>query len=849
MRSCAPIAVSLLGLLVVAPPFAKAQSTDSRVANTAEPLYGLPHLPVIDEIKFVGLHRIPAEAAKSRLSVHIGGEFDPAQIAPDVHALSQAGWFEDVFVKAEASDRKLASADGPRHIQLQFHVREYPYLTAVVFTGSKLLSEPQIKKLLDDKQLFPQVGSPADPFRLHRAALAIQSELASAGHPEAQALLQLEKLPGQRAKVAFQIRDGPRLPVVSVSFSGHPEISDKVLRKQMHQLSPDAWFSGLRNKNVYTPEKGEEDRVNLQSYLQNHGFPQARVGAPQVNAVNAFSSPYSRWRYRPIPPGLAVGLPVEAGTFYAFGRTEMNSALRQQLNSAKKGDLISPDVTPGRPFSEHAVETLRRDWEMRLHRNAKRGKSGGEYRLRATPAFDHATHIASVRFDFNPTPPYTVRRLDFRGNQRFPDRYLRRRIPLSEGQPLDEYALEAGLARLARTGYFQPFKKEDVQIEAHEASRTADVTIHIHEKGKQRITFSGGRQQFGSTLGIAYTVFNLLRLDEFLSTQMDGGPETLQLAIGLAKEGFLGSRGTLALSVFDTFVRPRLTPGVHGPFQRSQTEGVNLGWTYAATDVDAVGLNFGISRSLTEYGITQPATTTNPQPIDLQSRASSHSVGLGWTHDAGDQKIQLMDAISGGWLGGSENLLKSQAEYSQIFPDEIFNHRNAWAFRATASAAGSYKGDMPVYARFFSGDDLVRGLHPGELGPYQTISTLSPSGATTYSAVPGGANLIAASNLEYRFPLRPGVEGATFFDAGTGFLLPNWLGPTRPSLINSTNGLVHGTTGFELRWTLPVVGMPVRVNYSFNLLRWNRSILMPDGTVFRLHDRLGQLGWGLGPLF
>jgi outer membrane protein assembly factor BamA len=442
-----------------------------------------------------------------------------------------------------------------------------------------------------------------------------------------------------------------------------------------------------------------------------------------------------------------------------------------------------------------------------------------------------------------------VHRIEFRGNRRFPDRYLRRRIPLSEGQPLDDYALEAGLARLARTGYFQPFKKEDVQIEVHEASRTADVIIHLHEKGKQRITFSGGRQQFGSTVGIAYTVFNLLGLDEFLSTQIDGGPESLQLAIGLAKEGFLGSRGTLALSVFDTFVRPRLTPGVQGPFQRSQTEGVNLGWSYAASDVDAIGVNFGITRSLTEYVVNQPASTTGVQIGNLQSKTSSHSLGIGWTHDAGDQKIQLADSVSGGWLGGNENLLKSKVEYGQIFPDEIFDHHNAWAFRTTVSAAGSYKGDMPLYARFFSGDDLVRGLRPGELGPYQTLSTVSPSGATTYSAVPSGSNPIAASNLEYRFPLTHEVEGATFLDAGSGILLPNWLGTTRPSLINSTNGLLHGTTGFELRWSLPVVGTPVRLNYFFNLLRWNRALLMPDGSVFRLHDRLGTLGWGLGPLF
>ncbi len=849
MPSRVPVVVSLLGMLVVATGFASPQDGDSNAASGTTSSSGLAPHTVISEIKFVGLHRIAAEAARSRLSVHPGEEFDSARIAADVRALSQAGWFEDVLVKAADPDGEPESSAGPRRVQIQFHLSEYPYLAAVVFTGSKLLSQQQIRKLLDEEKLFPQIGMPADPARLHRAAMTIQRELAAGGHPEAQALIQEENLSGQRVKIEFQIRDGPRMPVVRVSFSGHPEVADKVLRKQMRQLSPDAWFAGFRNKNVYTPGKCEADRANLLTYFKNHGFPQARVGTPEVTVLNAFSSPSSGWRYRPVQPGLTVGLPVQSGNFYTFGPTEISPSLRQQLNLIKRGDLISSDAAPGRPFSEHAVESLRRDWEVRLHRSAQRKNGATDYRLQASPTFDSATHIASVRFDFNPVPPYTVRRIEFRGNQRFPDRYLRRRMPLSEGQPLDEYAIEAGLARLARTGYFQPFRREDVQIETHEATRTADVTIHLREKGKQRITFSGGRQQFGSSVGIAYSVFNLLGVDEFLSTQIDGGPESLQLAIGLAKEGFLGSRGTLALSVFDTFLRPRLTPAVQGPFERSQTVGVNLGWSYAASDVDGIGLNFGISRSHTDYLVNQPSTTAAPEPVDFESKTSSHSLGIGWTHDAGAQKIQLADSVSGGWLGGNENLLKSKTEYGQIFPDGIFDHHNAWAFRTTVSAAASYKGDMPLYARFFSGDDLVRGLRPGELGPYQTFTSVSPSGATTYSAAPSGANLLAASNLEYRFPIGRGVEGATFFDSGSGFLLPGWLGQTRPALINSTNGLIHGTTGFEFRWTLPVVGAPVRVNYSFNLLRLNRLILMPDGSAFRLHDRLGALGWGLGPLF
>jgi outer membrane protein assembly complex protein YaeT len=799
MHPGTPIAVSLLGLLVIAPAFE---------------------------------------------------EFNSARIAADVRALNRLGWFEDVFVKAEESRRDSeTAADGPQHFQLEFHVREYPFLTGVQFSGSKILSQQQIERLLEEKKLSPQVGAPANPVSLQRVAVTIQSELAATGHPEARALIRQEKLSGHRVRAAFQIHDGPHVPVVRVSFSGHPEISDKVLRKQMRQVSPDAWFSGFRNKNVYTQEKGEGDRVNLLTYLQNHGFPQARVGTPEVTLVGAISSRSLHWLHRQPETGLNVGLPVEAGTFYTFGPTKVSVSLRQKLNPTKRGDPISSDLAPGRPFSEHAVESLRRDWELRLHRSAQRRKGGGDYRLRATPTFDGATRMASVRFDLEPMPPYVVRRIEFRGNQRFPDRYLRRRIGLCEGRPLDEYVLEAGLARLARTGYFQPFKKEDVQIETQEAGRLADVTIHLHEKGRQRVSFSGGREQFASTAGIAYTVFNLLGLDEFVSTRIDGGPETLQLAFGLAKEGFLGSRGALALSMFDTFLRPRFATGVHGPFERTQTESANIGWSYAASDVDAVGMNFGLSQSLTEYSVNLPSGTTGPQITDLRSETSSHSLGIEWTHYAGEQKIQVADSVSGGWLGGNENLVKSKVEYGHIFPDKIFDHHNAWASRTTVSATGSYRGDMPLYARFFSGDDFVRGLRPGELGPYETLATLSPSGATKYSAVPAGADLMAASNLEYRFPFWRGVEGAIFFDAGSGLLLPNWLGQTRPSLINSTNGLFHGSTGFELRWTLPAVGVPLRINYSFNILRLNRALFMPDGSVFRVHDRLGALGWGLAPLF
>jgi outer membrane protein assembly factor BamA len=152
---------------------------------------------------------------------------------------------------------------------------------------------------------------------------------------------------------------------------------------------------------------------------------------------------------------------------------------------------------------------------------------------------------------------------------------------------------------------------------------------------------------------------------------------------------------------------------------------------------------------------------------------------------------------------------------------------------------------MPFYSRFFSGDEIVRGLRPGELGPY----ALTSKTAGSYSAAPAGGNLIAGANAEYRIPLSRGTEAAGFFDLGSGWLLPNWLGPAKPLLLPSTNGVLHGSTGIELRWTVPGVNVPFRAYYALNLLRLDRSIRLSDKSIFFGRNRFSVFGWGLGSLF
>src|SRR2546430_14804142 len=126
---------------------------------------------------------------------------------------------------------------------------------------------------------------------------------------------------------------------------------------------------------------------------------------------------------------------------------------------------------------------------------------------------------------------------------------------------------------------------------------------------------------------------------------------------------------------------------------------------------------------------------------------------------------------------------------------------------------------------------------------------VTASGAIAPSPSYAGANLISAANADYRMPLGNGVEAAGFFDLGSGWLLPNWLGPTKPTLLSATNGILHGSTGVQLQWTIPGVQGPLRSYSALHVLRLARLIPLPDQSPPHARNRFGAFAWGLGWLF
>jgi len=804
---------------------------------------------VILRIEFSGLRRISPAALRAHITSRAGQPLERARVENDVRALNRLGWFESVSAEVSAITDMV---DGVQlaGLRLVFVLPERLFLAQVEFRGSAVLSHDRIRAILAEKQITLKLAAPVNPFELWRAARVIGGALADLGHPQAQVRMHLEEAPVAAVRARFEIRDGPHITVGRVTFAGNRAFSEEKLRRQMKRVAPNARFAALRSKTVFTPERLAKDLERLENFYRNHGYPEARLAFARGEVREERVQRWFPWPHRETAQRFHISIPVEEGTFYRFGTVTIDN----ELGTAKASEPFEAlpritRLTPGEPYSQEKLERAR-DTLARLRPSTPSKDHSLPPEVELAPQFDPARGIVRVTFRIHKAHPYIVRRLEFLGERRFSDRYFRRRILLKEGEPFDPDKLELGLTQLARAGFIRPVKREDIRMRFDEAQHSADVAIRVQEIGQQRFSLVGGRTGLGNTLGIVYNVFDLLGGEELITAHIEGGPQSLQLLLGIAKEGVFGTRASLALSLLQNRVQPILA-GASGRKRlfTSGSSGVGLGGSYPVTPSDTLTMNYTLSRGSTQYDVALPAQISGLVSTPRRASISSRSVRLDWTHEADRNRVATAASVSGGWLGGKENLVRPSFEYVRLQPDPLSQTRNTWAFRGYAAGVSSLRGDLPLYARYFTGDQLVRGFRTGELAPYALVKSTNASGTDSFRAQGAGANLVGAVNAEYRVPLAPRTQAAGFFDAGSGWLLPNWLGPDRPTLLSGTNGALRASTGIELRWLVPVVNQTVRLHFAVNPLHLARPLLLPDGGRFHPPDQRTAWGWALGSLF
>ncbi|MGH9753630.1 MAG: BamA/OMP85 family outer membrane protein [Blastocatellia bacterium] len=668
--------------------------------------------------------------------------------------------------------------------------------------------------------------------------------------------------PIQSQQPPAQVNQGPNLVIEEVIFEGNNVFSSAELSRQLRLVSADVFLRRFGRRNVFTRERFQEDAARLMRYMTERGYLNAAVGEPKIRFVNIADAARTTGD---VPIRLII--PITEGPLHRLGKLTVRDGVVLTPEQARAQFPIKEGEVINASLMEAALARLRD-----LYGRLGYLQFAPEIQFKSTPPVNNET-VTDITITLNEGRRFTLGRLEFSGNQRTLDLYLRRMVPLDEGEYFDYGRLQEAIERFNRTGLFDPIKPTDIIINYDLAQAIAYVELHLTERDVQRIDFSGGGGTTSEfTVGVDYSNISLTgRLDSFAAQTRIGNLE--QLASAQYGVTLLTARPvTLSLSGFFqrfVFVDARTQQNNREPLYIQTSGGMTAGATIplargrnslaAATRASLFyALNF---TNLEDLVAGQSSSVSNIQQDNIRLAGLTPAL----THDKLERDFDPMRGVrltsgvetNGRALGGNINTVRPWMDFRQFFPlNEGLRRgeRNVFGYRLRAGYIASYGrpfdaralsviDGVPIFNRYFLGGEAeVRGYPLNSIAPLAQVDRLlvvgdSPPVLLSSNVQPIGGDTELIANAEYRAPLLRRLSGAAFFDIGAAlnvrglseqqFISPAQTNPPLPNAFLITKVSPLGnigdqipnyriSLGVELRIMVPVVNFPLRLIFAYN---------------------------------
>src|SRR6202166_5310729 len=666
---------------------------------------------LIVEIKPHGNRRIPADTIKARIFSKAGDVYDTAAIERDFNALWNTGYFEDIRFEREQSAKGWI---------LHIYVKERQTIREINYTGLNAVSTSDVLDRFKERKVGLAVESQYDPTKIKKAEVALKELLAEHGRQFATIRTEKRPIPPAAVGITFVVKEGPKVKVGRIKFEGNQNIRARILRSAMKNLKPIGVPHSIFLENIfaktYDATKLEEDTERVRAEYQNRGYFKAGGGDPKTEIHDTghkgFHIPLIQSK-----PGKAVDItiPIEEGEMYRLGKITFknnkdipNSAALRSLFPLKDGDVFS------REKIAKGIEALRKAY----------GEDGYiNYTGVPSTTFDDEKKIANLEIDIDEGKQFYVRRIEFVGNTTTRDKVIRRELALEEGGVYNSRLWELSLLRLNQLSYFDQLKPDDPNVtdkKLDEKNGQVDLTLKVHEKGKNSIGLNGGVSGLeGAFIGLNYSTNNFLGRGETLQVQINLGNLARSVMFGFTQPymfdrplqfGFtvFGNKVSYnqarQLSIFSgqTLNLPNavlqnlqnysqssvgFTTSLSYPLRRSFKR---LGMTYSLDRSTLIPLSTA-SKSLFDYiafrGISGPNAVHGIITSKIFPNFSFNTLDSGISPHHGHQMTLGMELAG---LGGTVRSIRPIVQYKKFIP--VQNRRNAIGYTINGSFISGYAG-------------------------------------------------------------------------------------------------------------------------------------------------------------
>lgn len=754
--------VRLLAVNSQEPPqqfFAQGRNLENliTVTNQTADRIGLKlfHRQVIKDIRIEGNHRIESDAILRVIKTQKGSVFKPEALSKDLRAVYDMGYFDDVRVESEKT---------PEGLIIIFHVKEKPTIRRIEIRGNSYIKEEDIRN-----NLTITSGSILNIFKIRNNINQIEALYKSKNYQKVHVDYHIKPLPNNQADLEFVIHEGPKLYVTKISFSGNKSFSDKDLKKIL-KISEKGFFYWLTSSGDLDRAVLDQDVTRLNSFYNNHGYINARVGDPQIDILKG---------------GIHITFKIEEGQRYKVGHVDVSGNLIQPKEQILKQLSITKETYFNR-------EKVRNDVLFLTDLYADQGYAYADI----SPKIDEnrEKHVVDINYAIKKGEQVYFEKIIISGNTRTRDNVIRRELLVHEQGLFNSKALKRSIRNLYRLDYF-----EDIKVDTLKGSAGNKMILKLDVKEKPTGTFT-----FGAGYSTEEDVFltgsiaqrNLFGRGQILDFSGNIGTRTSLFTLSFTDPHLFDSKYSGTISLYNQDKEYN-----NDNYDRSSKGGtIGLGYQVA----DYTNVYFGYRLDQSDITINTQADGT-PYPVDptiteLQGTNLTSSVNASLVYDSRDRTFNTTEGsrhsiyLEYAGLGGDIGFNKIIGQTMWYIPlyKGLIGFANAKIGFVNSNSSNKI---LPDYEKFYLGGiNSLRGFG------YQGVAVQDEP----YKI--GGEKMVQF-NLELDFPLvkSAGVNGDIFYDTGNVYAGGIDLTDLRKS------------AGLGIRWLSPIA--PIRLEYGFILDR------------------------------
>ncbi len=675
-------------------------------------------------VKFVGTAIVSEDVVRANMQVREGGDLDDSMIDRDIRALYRTGLFEFIEVKREAVSETT--------FNLLFEVTPKFRVLAVRYEGNK-----KVKGTRLNKEVKTKANTSLDERQVKEDQEKIREYYQKVGYNQVSVNYAIERdRTTGFGTVIFKIKEGAKVKISVIKFSGNDNVKARLLRKEMETKK--WWFmSWLTDTGRFKDDKFEDDLEKLRDYYREEGYLDIEIPQDQIT-----------FDY-PSPSKLVITIRVIEGRRYKIGDINVTGSKIHEASLLKR-------ILRQRSGMVFRPSKIDKDVERMEDFYGSGGYLDTQVRLLRKPNVN--TGNIDLDYEVTESEKFNVESIVIEGNVKSKSIVILRELVLGPGDVFDTVRMKISKLRLENTRFFDDVNttpqetnipgRRNLRVAVKEA-RTGNLTFGAGFSSVERVTV------FAEISQANFDLFNRRSL-----FQGDGQKFRLRLQLGsLSSEAVL------------SFEEPWL-------FERELAMGFSLYRTSSEYNSSyytqiATGGEIYLRKRLFELVEGRVSYTYEVIGIDdvdpiysnLISAGDSTVSRLGFQllRDTRDKiinttsgnRVEINTELAGGFLGGDYDYYKLEFRGSQFYP--LFDlQAQVLSVIARGGIIESYgtSPDVPYYYKYYLGGPYnLRGYEYNSIGPRDGDFLI---GGKTYAML----------SLEYSADIVSPIRFAIFYDAG-----------------------------------------------------------------------------------